>query len=412
MKIKQKNFLNSLYFISTILINQICTYSFFLNFLNEDLQFTNFGKYYSNFIYIFLIFTFLEFGTNFYSLKNILISKKLDFFYNFLNYRQYLFVFTLFFIFFFKSTELLFYENFIYLFVLFFSFSFLCHPYQIFLRYKNNFKILFYSSIIQFLVIILFTILLLLNNSLNIILSIGVLLISIIVKLLFLTIFCRKKYKLLFFKFKNIEYFPNFFVKSFRYFAFFFSINLIFRADLVILNYLNFSQINIFSISLYTLILSFLFLPYMSYLNVLINSLTISKNNKLNDINKSELAKIIFSYTTFGIFILIIGFLDDKFLFIDKSSFIFFIGTNIIIIMILLNILYLLFFFVVKSKYKECSIILFSFFFLKFLSLKYFDSDNFYFLITSSNLFSFVLVFIITLFFYNSAITDNRINRH
>lgn len=412
MKIEQKNFLNSFYFISTIFINLICTYSFFLNFLNEGQHFTNFGKYYSNFTYIFLIFTFLEFGTNFYSLKNILISKKLDFFYIFLNYRQYLFIFAIFFIFFFKSTELVFYENFIYLFVLFFLFSFLCHPYQIFLRYKNNFKILFYSSIIQFLVIIFFTIFLLLNNSLNIIFSIGILLISIIVKLIFLTIFCKKKYKLLFFKFKNIKYFSNFFIKSFRYFIFFFLINLIFRADLVILDYLNFSKINISIISLYTFLLSFLFLPYMSYLNVLINSFILSKNDKLNNINKNELAKIILSYTILGIFVLIIGLIDNKFLFINKSDFIFFIGTNIIIIMILLIILYLLFFFIVKSKYKECSVILFSIFFLKFLSLKYIALDNFYFLITLSNLFSFFFVFIITLIFYNSVKINNRINRH
>ena len=400
MKNEKKNLKNSFYLFTNILITQLCTYSFFLNFLSKNQNFTDFGQYYSNFTYIFLIFTLLELGTNFYSLKNILISKKLDFFYIFLNYRQYLLIFTLFFIIFFKSTEIVFYENFIYLLVLFFSASFLCHPYQIFLRYKNNFKVLFYSSIIQLSVIILITIFLLLNNSLNIILSIGALLISIIVKLLFLTIFCRKKYKLLFFKFKNIKNFPRFFIESFKYFIFFLFINFILRADLVILDYLNFSNTDISIISLYIFILSILFLPYMSYLNVIINSFIIGKKNKLNNINRNELAKIILSYTILGIFVLIIGLLDEKFLFIAQSNFIVFIGTNIIILMILLIILYLLFFFIVKSKYKECSVILFSIFFLKFIFLKNLDSDNFYFLITLSNLFSFFLVFTITLITY------------
>lgn len=400
MKNEKKNLKNSFYLFTNILITQLCTYSFFLNFLSKNQNFINFGQYYSNFTYIFLIFTLLELGTNFYSLKNILISKKLDFFYIFLNYRQYLLIFTLFFIIFFKSTEIVFYENFIYLLVLFFSASFLCHPYQIFLRYKNNFKVLFYSSIIQLSVIILITIFLLLNNSLNIILSLGALLISIIVKLLFLTIFCRKKYKLLFFKFKNIKNFPSFFIESLKYFIFFLFINFILRADLVILDYLNFSNTDISIISLYIFILSILFLPYMSYLNVIINSFSIGKKNKLNNINKNELAKIILNYTILGIFVLIIGLLDKKFLFIAQSNFIVFIGTNIIILTILLIILYLLFFFIIKSKYKECSVILFSIFFLKFIFLKNLDSDNFYFLITLSNLFSFFLVFTITLITY------------
>ena len=137
----KKNYLkHSSFFFLYLTITEICTYSFFLNFLNKDQNFNDLSYYYLPFTYIFLVFTFFEFGTNFYSLKNILISKKLDFFYIFLNIRQYLFAFSSLVIILFLLLDIKFFENFFYILILFFSVSFLCHPYQIFLRYKNNFK--------------------------------------------------------------------------------------------------------------------------------------------------------------------------------------------------------------------------------------------------------------------------------
>lgn len=400
MKNEKKNFKNSYYLFSNILITQLCTYSFFLNFLSENQNFNNFGYYYSYFTYIFLIFTLFEFGTNFFSLKNILISKKLDFFYIFLNLRQYLFVFSFLIIISLLVLDIKLFGNFVYLLIFFFSISFLCHPYQIFLRYKNNFKSLFYSSIIQLIIILILNFYLFYNQSLSLISSLIILIISICVKFFFLRSICRKRYKLSFFKFKKIKLLFSFFSKSFKYFIFFFLINFILRADLVILDYLNFSDSELSIMSLYIFIFAFILLPYMSYLNVSLNSFVVAQNSNVFDKNKKELIKIYMTYLLFGTLIVIMGFLAGKFLFIPEYYFIIFIGINIFIYLVLLIILYLLFFFIAKSNYIKCFIILFLIFFFKFLFLNNIFLDNFYLLITMSNLFSFSLTFIITLIAY------------
>ena len=409
MKNEKKNFKNSYYFFSNILITQLCTYSFFLNFLSENQNFNNFGYYYLNFTYIFLTFTLFEFGTNFFSLKNILISKKLDFFYIFLNLRQYLFVFSFLTIISLLILDIKLFRNFEYLLIFFFSVSFLCHPYQIFLRYKNNFKSLFYSSIIQLIIILILNFYLFYDQSLNLISSLTVLIISICVKFFFLRSICRKRYKLSFFKFKKIKLLFSFFSKSFKYFIFFFLINFILRVDLVILDYLNFSDSELSIMSLYIFIFAFILLPYMSYLNVSLNSFVVTQNPNIFYKNKKELIKIYMTYLLFGTLIVIMGFLADKFLYLTNNYFIIFIGLNIFIYLMLLIILYLLFFFIAKSNYIKCLIILFLIFYFKFLFLNNIFLDNFYFLITISNLVVFSLTLIITLIFYNSIKTSKKI---
>lgn len=409
MKNEKKNFKNSYYFFSNILITQLCTYSFFLNFLSENQNFNNFGYYYLNFTYIFLTFTLFEFGTNFFSLKNILISKKLDFFYIFLNLRQYLFVFSFLTIISLLILDIKLFRNFEYLLIFFFSVSFLCHPYQIFLRYKNNFKSLFYSSIIQLIIILILNFYLFYDQSLNLISSLTVLIISICVKFFFLRSICRKRYKLSFFKFKKIKLLFSFFSKSFKYFIFFLLINFILRVDLVILDYLNFSDSELSIMSLYIFIFAFILLPYMSYLNVSLNSFVVTQNPNIFYKNKKELIKIYMTYLLFGTLIVIMGFLADKFLYLTNYYFIIFIGLNIFIYLMLLIILYLLFFFIAKSNYIKCLIILFLIFYFKFLFLNNIFLDNFYFLITISNLVVFSLTLIITLILYNSIKTSKKI---